>query len=88
MGGIAGSRVLRFQVKGGTFLGQNAAFYVQIVPERLMDKIGRVEVPRLKIDRVDIVSSRSVHDSAHSRPKARHRAHAAGLQRAVDGDSS
>ena len=78
-------RLLRLSVEGGALLGEDAAFYLKVAAEGVADEIEGVVVPRFEVHRVYVVAPGAVDDAADAGPEAGHGAHAAGLQRAVQG---
>ena len=83
--GLFRDRLLRLGVEGSALLGEDAAFYLKVAAEGVADEIEGVVVPRFEVHRVYVVTSGAVDDAADAGPEAGHGAHAAGLQRAVQG---
>jgi hypothetical protein len=89
MGGIGffRDRLMRARVEGGALFCEDSAFDLEVVPKCIADEIEGVVVPRFEVHRVYLVAARAVDDAADAGPEASHGAHAAGLQRAVEGEA-
>lgn len=82
-----GDRVGRFGIQLRTLCCQHSTFYLKVITEGISNEVDRVIMPRFEIDMMDVLSTGTEDDSADTRPKTRHGAHAARLQCAVEGIS-